>query len=251
MVNNIFSPHSEASNSPLQQNRPSKKDLQERAGKIASTFILMLREEEKINIAEYRKYEPDIDLMLNIIVDEIFSFSWYKDKKSVIENDFILDDEARSFLKRMDIVWLPYSHEELAEKIGDLFYEPLAGLLYSLASKIEKQIDSDEEVIKLLQEASTHILNAWKHCKPYVLDVEALKRNSKHTFEIEWSGFNNQELAKAIAFLENEKLKELLWLLSSKIQRDAEADKWRGRLKLAWELFATAEKLNQASEKII
>jgi hypothetical protein len=213
---------------------------------------------------EFKQIENDFNRFIPWIMKSLEEewFTW------TLEDIFILDDSAISYLaihwtqnensekvensikKNSSIEWLPYSYEELAEKIGDLFYEPLAGLLSSIASELEKQIDSDEDVIKLLQEASTHILQAWNHCKPHVLDIEELKKNSKHTFEIEWSGLNNQELAKAIAFLENDRLKELLWLLSTKIERDAEADKWRQRLKLAGELFATAEKLRQAAEKI-
>ncbi len=228
----------------------SKSGLQERAEILAWSFIKTLRDWHKIDVADYRRFEPDIDLMLNIIIDEIFSFSWYKDKKSVIENDFILDDTAKSHIRTETIEWIDFSFEELAKKMWDLFYEPLASMLYSISIELEKQIDNNEELVKLLKEASSHILKAWDHCKPYITDINELEKNSKHTFDIKDTILTNEQIARAIAYLENHKLKEFLELLSSKIYKDWEADKWRWRIKLATELFACADKLKQLSEII-
>lgn len=229
---------------------PSRSELQERAEVLAWSFIKTLRDWHKIDIADYRRFEPDIDLMLNIIIDEIFSFSWYKDKKSVIEHDFILDDLAKSHIRTETIEWVDFSFEELAKRMGDLFYEPLASMLNSIAIELEKQIDSNEEVIRLLKEACNHILKAWDHCKPYVTDINELEKKSKHTFDIRDTSLTNEQISRAIAYLDNNKLKEFLELLSSKLYKDWEADKWRWRIKLSNELFACSERLKQASNLV-
>lgn len=227
----------------------SKEKLLEEADNYAWSFIKILRDWHKIDIADYRRFEPDIDLMLNLIIDDIFSFSWYKERGLVIKNDFILDDIAISYIKKDNIEWLDMSFEELAKKLWDLFYEPLASVLNSISIELDKQIDSNEEVIRLIKEASIHILKAWDHCKPYVTDINELEKNSKHTFVIEWTNLSNEKLAKSIAYLEDRYLKEFLVLLSIKINRDWVADEWRKRIKLATELYACANKLKQASEE--
>mgnify|MGYP003434336982 FL=1 len=43
--------------------KPSKNELQERAEVLAWSFIKILRDWNKIDIADYRRFEPDIDLM--------------------------------------------------------------------------------------------------------------------------------------------------------------------------------------------
>jgi hypothetical protein len=57
--------------------------------------------------------------------------------------------------------------------------------LNSISIELDKQIDSNEEIVKLLKESSAHILKAWDHCKPYVTNISELEKNSKHTFDIE------------------------------------------------------------------
>lgn len=225
----------------------SKTQLQERAEILAWSFIKNLRDGHKIDISDYRRFEPNIDLMLNIIIDEIFSFSWFKSKNLVIENDFILDELAKSHIRTENIKWIDFSIEELTRKMWDLFYEPLASMLNSIALEMKKQIDSNDEIIKLLQEASKHILIAWGHCRPYITDINELEKKSKHTFSIENTKLSNEQISRAISYLENYKLKEFFLLLSEKLYNDYEADKWRNRLKLAWELKNTSEKLKEAS----
>lgn len=227
-----------------------------------------LKDWEKINISEYRETEPNIDSFLNSIINNIESYHW-EDRKEIINKYFILDDQAKKALeiqtnvsnssvkientfskKTKAIEWIDFSFEELAKKMWDLFYEPLASMLNSIAIELEKQTNNDEEIVKLLKQASNHVLKAWDHCKPYITDINELEKNSKHTFDIKGTTLKNEQIARAIAYLENDKLKEFLELLSIKLHKDWEADKWRKRLKLANELFACAEKLKIASEKI-
>lgn len=225
----------------------SKTELQERAEILAWTFIKTLRDGYKIDISDYRRFEPNIDLMLNIIIDEMFSFSWYKNRKSVIDNDFILDDIAKSHIRTEIIEWIDFSFEELAKKMWDLFYEPLSSMLNSITIELEKQIDSNEDMVKLLKETSNHILKAWDYCKPYITDINELEKNSKHTFDIKDTSLTNEQISRAIAYLENNKLKEFLELLSIKLQKDWDADFWRKRFKLAWELITASLRIEEAS----
>lgn len=235
----------------LEKTEFSKQELQEKADYWAWIFLRTLREEEKINVSSYREVETNIDLLLNFIIEEMYLASWYETKEQLIKNDLILDDISKSYLKTEKIEWINFSFEELTKKMWDLFYEPLASILNSIALELEKQIEDNEKIVKLLKESSNHILEAWTHCKPYITDINELEKNSKHTFNIEWTELSNEQISRAIAYLDDNKLKEFLILLSNKIYIDAEADKWRNRLKLAWELFATAEKLKEAWEKIV
>jgi hypothetical protein len=93
-------------------------------------------------------------------------------------------------------------------------------MLNSIAIDLEKQIDSDKELVKLLKEASNHILKAWDHCKPYITDINELEKNSKHTFDIKDTSLTNEQIFRAIAYLEIGRLKEFLDLLSNKLQKD-------------------------------
>jgi len=154
---------------------------------------------------------------------------------------------AKSHISTETIEWVNFSFEELAKKMWDLFYEPLASMLNSISFELEKQIDSNEEVVRLIKEACNHILKAWDHCKPYITDINELEKKSKHTFEINDTILTNEQISRAIAYLENDKLKEFLWKLSEKLYRDSEADKWRWRVKLSNELLEASNKLKEAS----
>jgi len=93
-------------------------------------------------------------------------------------------------------------------------------MLNSISIELEKQDNNDEEIVKLLKQASNHILKAWDHCKPYITDINELEKNSKHTFDIKDTTLKNEQISRAIAYLENAKLKEFLELLSKKLHKD-------------------------------
>jgi hypothetical protein len=72
------------------------------------------------------------------------------------------------------------SPEQLAEEIGDLFYDSLADLLHLLSEKLQRDANADlaRQRLKLgghLQECSLHleraahdIQQAWRICEPHV-----------------------------------------------------------------------------------
>ncbi|MGD1849090.1 MAG: hypothetical protein ACFCBU_00255 [Cyanophyceae cyanobacterium] len=74
----------------------------------------------------------------------------------------------------------PGSHEELAESLGDLYYDALAEFLRQLSNKMAKDGDADDRrerprlaaelhsCSQHLREAAEHIDAAWEICKPYV-----------------------------------------------------------------------------------
>jgi hypothetical protein len=77
------------------------------------------------------------------------------------------------------------SPDELAENMGDLYYNSLADYLRLLADKIKKDSNSDHKrgrtkLASSLSESAIHLLNAakeidvaWKICKPYMNESEA------------------------------------------------------------------------------
>ena len=74
----------------------------------------------------------------------------------------------------------PGSHKELAENLGDLYYDSLADFLQQLSEKMKQDGDADnrrgrpELAAELLacsqhlQEAAKHIDTAWAICRPYI-----------------------------------------------------------------------------------
>lgn len=237
------------------------KTNENKANEWAWIFIRTLREKDKIDLSIYREVEPDIDLFLNDIITIISDFSWYQTREDVIENDFILDEQAKKALevqstisnnseqvkntistKTETIEGINILNEELTERIWDLFYDSLSSFLLSLWENI-----NNKEISILLKEASENIMKAWEICLPYVsYDFPEMK----HTTEIKWLDIDKEELVKKISNLVDSELKDFLEKLSVKIQKDWDADKWRWRVKLANELFACADKLKLAGEKI-
>jgi hypothetical protein len=72
------------------------------------------------------------------------------------------------------------SPEQLAEEIGDLFYDSLADLLHLLSEKLQKDANADlarqrfklgghlKECSLHLERASHEIQQAWQICEPHV-----------------------------------------------------------------------------------
>lgn len=209
-----------------------------------------------LNLNEYKEtisyLENDFDRFIPWIVDalEDNGFNWTledifilegKDKNildSIINSSWKIDNTLQQ--KTIKIEWINISNEELAEKIWDLFYDSLSSFISSLWEQID-----NKEISALLKEASNNIMTAWKICLPYVShDFPEMK----HTSEVKWLDIDRENLVKWISNLIDSELKDFLVKLSSKIQKDWEADKWRWRIKLANELFACADKLKQASK---
>jgi uncharacterized protein YbcI len=214
-----------------------------------------------IKIEEFREkhweLEPNFDVFIPWIMESLKDF-WYTIE---VEDIFTLDEKAKKTLelsnnisnnsyqventistKTERIEWIDISNEELAEKIGDLFYDSLSSFMSSLWEKLD-----NTEISHLLQEASQHIMTAWEICLPYVShDFPEMK----HTTEIKWLDIDKEELAKRISNLVDSELKDFLGKLSAKIYKDGKADEWRNRIKLATQLYSCAEKLKWASEKI-
>lgn len=222
--------------------------------------------EHPVDLSDFRKKiahkEKNFDRFLLWIIKAIKEDV---DENSKMEDIFILDEQAKKYLevwnnvlsnsesvqnsiswwKTDKIKWVDFSFEELATKMWDLFYEPLAAVLDWISNELD-----DDDISKLLNDASIHILEAWNQCKPYITDINELEKKSKHTFTIDWTDLSNIQLAQQIANLTNTSLKNLLNLLSQKLHKDSEADKWRNRLKLANELSKTSQKLKEASNLI-
>jgi len=181
-----------------------------------------------LNLNEYKKtisyLENDFDRFIPWIVDVLIDngFTW------ALEDIFILKEKDKEILENIEnslwkikdtiqqeerqIEWISISNEELAEKIWDLFYDSLSSFISSLWEKI-----SNEEISKLLKEASENIINAWNICLPYVSDDFP---EMKHTAEVKWLDINKEELINIISNLVYSELKNLLENLSFKIQKD-------------------------------
>lgn len=209
---------------------------------------------EPINVATLRGQYPDINIYLDSMIysvadGEVISY------EEAINRYFILDEEAKKYVKTAWIEWLEMNQEELAEKIGDLYYDALSVMLSQLSETLKNESekhsalwDSFEldsitlESSKNLLQASAHIFTAWEICKPFL----KVPLNPKHTTDIQ--GIPNPILGERIWKLNYWKLSTFLKLLWEKIHRDWLADEWRGRQKLATELFESSKLIQWAWE---
>ncbi|GAB0174565.1 MAG: hypothetical protein HHAS10_04440 [Candidatus Altimarinota bacterium] len=203
-----------------------------------------------IDIATERKVYPDIDMFLDSMVLAVMEWEGLTYEEA-LEKHFVLDEEAKKHIKRGEVEGIIMNQEELAEKVGDLYYDALAAVLSKLSetltleSKKHNELDDPSELDRLilkasqnLQEASIHIMTAWEICKPFL----KAPLNPKHTSDIQ--GIPNATLGERIGKLNYGKLAEFLKLLGEKIHKDGLADEGRGRKKLATELFEAAKRIS-------
>lgn len=201
-----------------------------------------------IHIKEvYKSVESDLNRFLPwtmaSLVEEWFDYDY---------NDvFTLDESAKHYLRihsltaanSQAVEWLVSQTEqqyiELAEKIGDLFYDALADVLEGISEITSSEISS------CLKKATEHVQNAWEICKPYINE----KTNPKHKTNVVW--IENKILGNRIGKLDNKTLNKFLKSLWEKIHRDWLADEWRWRKKLATELLACSESLTDASKMLL
>ncbi len=199
--------------------------------------------EPHYDIADMRIKEPKIDAFIdNFVVCVMLNAECsYEEALSF----FKLDDEARKHIRSLQIEWLedmPYP--EVAKKLWDLYYEPLAVFLDSL-SETFAQYPNTRVIAPDIKTASEHILNAWEICKTR-LQVD---NSPKHTHTV--ADIPNGELGKRIWMLAYDELYKLISLLAEKMQKDAEADAGRNRQKLAGELFTSTKALKETSKKLV
>lgn len=200
-----------------------------------------------ILLSDLRKIEPNIELLFPLIEKQIKNFS-----PELWINDYIDFDDTPDQTDKIDkIEWIDFNNSELAEKIGDLFYNSLSDFLGHLSEKINKDLESNTELLeasKLIKKASSNIQEAWDICEPYIrTDFPEMK----HTEQIKWTNISNEALAKWVWNLYLKQLWDLLLKLSKKLNIDWEADKWRWRTKLANELFESSKNIEWASNIII
>jgi hypothetical protein len=228
--------------------------LSDKASSWVSTTFRRVREWYPYNIKEIRDtIEPQIDLFLESMIWSIESFSEIN-REDIVANYFILDEQAISNIKTSQIEWIDMEMLELSENIWDLFYDSLASFLSSLWEKLKENSDKENSIWNIetsknaqkisnnLFQAATNILNAWEICKPFISNDFP---EMKHTTEVKWLKIDKVTLANKIWNLTDEKLNDLLQLLSDKIKKDGLADEWRGRLKLANELYSASRNISQ------
>lgn len=200
----------------------------------------------KVFRVQHAHIEPNFDRFIPWVMAalEDLWFSW------TIDSIFTLDESAKHYLRvhlltaanSQAVEWIVSQTEqqyiELAEKVGDLFYDALADVLQGISETTSPEVSSN------LQKASEHIQNAWEICKPYINE----KTNPKHKTDVAW--MDNKLLGNRLGKLDSKTLKQFLTLLWDKINRDGLADEWRGRKKLATELFETSQAILDASSSI-
>lgn len=194
----------------------------------------------------YANIEPNFDRFIPwiMVALEDLWFSW------TIDSIFTLDESAKHYLRihsltasnSQAVEWLvsqtEQQYSELAEKIGDLFYDALGDVLRWISESTSPEVSSS------ILRAIEHSQNAWEICKPYINE----KTNPKHKTDI--AGMDNKALGNRIGKLDNRTLKLFLKLLWEKIHKDWLADEWRGRKKLATELFETSKYILSAQSSV-
>lgn len=207
---------------------------------------------EPIDITVLRTQYPDINLYLDSMIHSAADWEWISYEEA-INRYFFLDEEAKKYIKTAWVEWSDMSQEELAEIVGDLYYDALAAVLSRMSEALNnesKRHSELEDPFKLntitlkvsqnLQEASIHIMTAWEICKPFL----KASLNPKHTTDIQ--GIPNAILGERIWKLNYWKLAQFLELLAQKLHKDSLADEWRGRQKLSNALFGASTSLKDS-----
>lgn len=219
---------------------------------------------ESIQVDSMRYLEPEIDKYLPFIIrsltQSIIDEGIFESEEEVLQAHFILDEEAKKHVKIDTIEWVSMDKSVLAEKLWNLFYDSLGLILREISEKIESESSVADEIGETelakslsdvsdhLRTASGHIITAWEICLPY---ISTDFPNLKHTHKIEGIGISNLELTGRIVKLRYNNLSSFLWLLSSKISKDWDADGDRGRKKLSNELHLAAEQIAEAGKLLI
>lgn len=227
-----------------------------------------------LNLSKIRKnnisMEPNLDIFLPWVI-KFIEEEWFE-----IEEIIILDEQAKKALgisneiswnskkieeiikeetKTEEIEWIDISFDELSERIWDLYYDSLSSFLSDLSDSID-----NNDIKKLVKEASINISNAWDLCKvPTEKFIEEAEKKIKagekvffkHTDTVKWLNIDNKKLANLIWNLVDSELSKFLERLSKKMQKDWDADYYRKpkpRQKLGTELYSCADKLNQVSK---
>ncbi len=191
----------------------------------------------------YQSVETDLNRFLPWTIESLIE-EWFDYNYSDV---FVLDESAERYLRihwlttwnSQTVEWIVSQTEqqyiELAEKVGDLFYDALADVLDGISETTLPEISSN------LKKASEHIQNAWEICKPYINE----KTNPKHKTNV--VGMDNKILWNRIGKLDTKTLKQFLVFLWEKIHKDWLADEWRWRKKLATELFESSSYIKQTN----
>ena len=87
------------------------------------------------------------------------------------------------------------SHQEIAQRMGDLYYDSLADFLNELSQKIKQDAEADNQRNRLklseelyasadlLASAAEHIQNAWEICEPFVREWEEINVSNRENKE--------------------------------------------------------------------
>jgi hypothetical protein len=104
------------------------------------------------------------------------------------------------------------------------------------------------DAYRTVEEGGSHSFDGIENHFESIRKFFAIGDFFKHTSKVKGVGFELDELANRIGDLYYDDLRDFLNSFAWKIERDAEADKERGREKLATALFETAQQLRKSAE---
>ncbi|PID86443.1 hypothetical protein CSB08_00470 [Candidatus Gracilibacteria bacterium] len=198
----------------------------------------------KIKLSSMRTIEPNIEDLFPLIEKNIREYSPEQGLNYYVDFDDIPDQSNRTdYIEGID-----FNNSELAEKVGDLFYNGLSDFLKYLSENTNIEQDEGIRISELLKKASDNINEAWVICEPY---IRTDSKEMKHTDTIKGSDISNKKLATGIGNLYLEQLGDFLSQLSQKLEKDGLADEGRGRTKLANELFESSKSIGEVSDIVI
>jgi hypothetical protein len=234
--------------------------------KIPISFIRWERE------PHIEQYIPD---MLDILSQCEITYWEYGalTPEEICKKYFELDDISRTFLEARWLLRSPTlpevqdeEHkekrvvpEEIARKMGDMFYDTLSHILMMTAYTLKQQgkynkrhyngwvgtVIPDLELVAIdILAASRHIGLAWALCKDHLTE----RSYEMHTHSLPW--IRNPRLAYGIAHLDYPVLVRFLSALAEKIENDGMKDLERSRPRLATELRVAARYIDHSREVI-
>ncbi len=142
--------------------------------------------------------------------------------------------------------------EGIAKELGNLRYDYLVGFIYDLATELEKHDEAYysfrcmelssrlQDTSGALREANIPLKKAWEICRPF-MGSSCLR----HPVKVD-KGFLG-EISRKLKGLKYDSLVGFIYDLAADLDKQADKDFFRGRVKLSVQLSATADALRNAN----
>ena len=161
--------------------------------------------------------------------------------------------EAPNFYDESSFTWNEKHLEMLEVHKTEVAYQRNFKLLLQKGDELldyNEALNHLPKAFRTVEEGGSHSFDGIERYFESIRAFFAVGDHFKHTCKVKGIGLELDDLADRVGDLYYDNLSNFLHLLSWKLERDAKADKERGRKKLANSLFETSKHLKKSAESI-